>query len=922
MHVASLRTLHYLVVLAGLSAAVATMAQTPSPAPQKAGRPSQTGGKAGSDGSVGSADKTAPVVVPPKLVRDSRPVYPPVLAGSGQEGVVVLELEVAPDGQVRDAKVLTSAGEVFDQAALAAAKGLGFEPATSNGKPVAVKIQFRYRIREDAKPVAPVALPAEATVPVAPETPQPSLDAPPAAEVRKGARVVGRVLERGTKRPVAGALVVLPAHEMETYTENDGRFVFEGVPAGSTPIFLPGTDHQPLRTTIRVPQQGEVETVLRPELKSYVLYRASAVAPAESGEVAKRTISREEIAKVPGVYGDSFKVVTNLPGVARTGNSGSGQIVVRGSAPGDTQSVVEGVEIPALFHFGGIYSVFNTDFLDAVDFQPGNQPVRYGRRTGGLIETRLAIPKPDDGWRTVIEANLFHTGVISGGPIGKDTNIALAARRSYIDVVLDTVVPAGALPFALAPRYYDYQAKVDHRLSAKASATLFLFGSDDKFEALVDKPPAGFPDARGGVSAGTSFFGGLGVFRYADKHFRAQSTLGIVPQTLNLGVGDALKFDLTSTRVTLRQDLAYDLGPATVRGGMDWQWQPYEIAIKLPFSPSSQEPGTGDTGAPATTVEVAQKGAFYYPALWLDAVWRPTKTTEVVPGVRLDYFMSYEDLADGTTTKNRLDSTLLPRLAARQKIGAKWTVEAAAGFTSQSPDPQQLGTAVGNPNLKAIHGFEVSTGVEGQVTDAIQVELQLFDKTLSDLVSPNPNWPASGVSYENIGEGKVRGLELLVRHAPVGKFFGWVSYTLQRATRIDRPGEVERLFGWDQTHILTALGSYKLPRNWEIGARWRFSTGSPYTPVVGSTWSSDNDTWSNVSSTCVNCERLPAFHQLDIRVDKTWAFDSWVLSTYLDLQNAYNRANAEGITYSYDARQKVYQSGLPIIPSFGIRGEF
>ena len=70
------------------------------------------------------------------------------------------------------------------------------------------------------------------------------------------------------------------------------------------------------------------------------------------------------------------------------------------------------------------------------------------------------------------------------------------------------------------------------------------------------------------------------------------------------------------------------------------------------------------------------------------------------------------------------------------------------------------------------------------------------------------------------------------------------------------------------------------------------------------------------------CTRLPTFHQLDLRVDKKFVFDSWILNVYLDLQNAYNRGNPEGVQYNYDATLAQYATGLPIIPSFGIRGEF
>ena len=68
-------------------------------------------------------------------------------------------------------------------------------------------------------------------------------------------------------------------------------------------------------------------------------------------------------------------------------------------------------------------------------------------------------------------------------------------------------------------------------------------------------------------------------------------------------------------------------------------------------------------------------------------------------------------------------------------------------------------------------------------------------------------------------------------------------------------------------------------------------------------------------------ERLPLFHQLDARVDKTWAFSAWKLTAYLDVQNVYSRQNAEDVSYNFDFSKRTYQKGLPIIPSLGLRGE-
>jgi len=732
-------------------------------------------------------------------------------------------------------------------------------------------------------------------------------------------RITGLVLERGTRAPLSGAQVILPDLATETYTDGDGSFAFDGVPAGETAVFLPGDDHQPLRIRIKVPSTGELKIVLRPERKSYVLYRSAAVAPPAAGEPTKQSISKEEIAKVPGTYGDSFKVISNLPGVARTGGF-SGQIVVRGSAPTDTQTMVEGINIPQLYHFGGLYSVFNTDLLTGIEFQAGPQAARVGRRTGGLIEAKLALPPAESTWHATVEANAFHAGAIVSGGLSPDTHVTLAARRSYIDGLLATVVPAGVLPFVAVPRYYDYQAKVDHRFSAHTNATLLLFGSDDSLRAVVDKPPAAFPSARGGINAATAFVGGIGVLRYGGESWRGQTTVGAVPSSVNVALGSAIAFNLKASDYTLRQDFSRQFSGFKLRAGMDWLWTPYEISLQLPYTPGTGEPGTG-SGAQGKTVSLVQKGSFYAPAVWTDAVLVPFKHLELVAGLRLDFFRGYSK-SDAATVIQRIDQTVSPRLALREKLNDNWTLKASAGLSSQKPEPQQLGALYGNPDLRAIRAGEINVGAEWRASEALVLDAQLFDKNLWNLVVVNPNWPASGAPYSNDGVGHVRGLELLVRHKPIGQFFGWISYTLQRAVRVDHPGEVERLFGWDQTHIFTALGSYKFTGNWEVGARWRYTTGSPVTGIETAIWNGSDDTWSRVSSTCVNCQRLPAFHQLDVRVDKTWAFNQFVLAAYLDVQNVYNRANAESIQYSFDARQKTYASGLPIIPSFGLRGEF
>jgi hypothetical protein len=129
------------------------------------------------------------------------------------------------------------------------------------------------------------------------------------------------------------------------------------------------------------------------------------------------------------------------------------------------------------------------------------------------------------------------------------------------------------------------------------------------------------------------------------------------------------------------------------------------------------------------------------------------------------------------------------------------------------------------------------------------------------------------------------------------------------------------VFDFDQTHILAAVAAYDLPRHWRIASRFRYVSGNPQTPVVGSVFNSITDEYDPVFG-AVNSARQPAFVQLDVRLDKQWVFDRWLLDAYVDLQNATNHTNPEGLAYNYDFTQSKVSQGLPILPFIGLRAEF
>jgi protein TonB len=91
---------------------------------------------------------TAPVRVQPHvdLAHSSQPDYPPEARRQGEQGSLVLQVLVEPDGHVSDAKLVQSSGfPILDQAALAGVKtNYRFAPGSVDGKPQPMWFTFRF----------------------------------------------------------------------------------------------------------------------------------------------------------------------------------------------------------------------------------------------------------------------------------------------------------------------------------------------------------------------------------------------------------------------------------------------------------------------------------------------------------------------------------------------------------------------------------------------------------------------------------------------------------------------------------------------------------------------------------------------------------------------------------------------------------
>lgn len=843
------------------------------------------------------AKPAEPVIVPPKVIDLPQAVYPPEALEQGIEADVVFLLTVTLEGTAADVVVDKPAGQGFDEAARAAVEGMRFEPATVDGVPTPVRITYTYRFTIEKKEVVEAPDPDPEPEP----EPEPDIDLPVVIE--------GDLVERGTRKSVVGAAIIVVETGETVLTDEEGRFRVRGKAPGALTLEVPLEGYEPLTRKVSFSEAKVAKVRLRLTKNSYLPYGTVVKRPPKRKEVSKKTLTVVEIQKVPGNSGDALKVIQTLPGVARS-SFNNGQLIVRGSSPEDTKVYLQKQLLPQLYHFGGIYSVINTDLLEGLDFWPGGFAPAYGNALGGLVNVRLRPPK-NDRWHFTIESNFIHTGILAEGPVSDDVSIAIAARRSYIDLLLPLVVSEDDLDFVVAPRYYDYQFRLFANLHGAGELDVSILGTDDELSFVLDEPAGPSGAFRDNLSAAFDFHQIIATHRVPlSQDLRLETSLRFGTNAFSFSAGAAAYFDLRSYPLIGRTELEWDVAPALTLGvGFEGGWTPFVLDICLPPPPKEGNPGEVPKQSDFICTR-ADDEAFVLAAPYVEGVFRIGEQLTINPGLRLTAI--YQGESEAVVPD--------PRLAIRWQLSEETALKAFTGMYHQAPQGDEWDEDFGNPALGAERAIQVSLGYEQEITEVLNLDLQLFYKWLDNLVVPvDPT--VRGVRLTNEGVGRVYGAELLLKHEMSDRFFGWLAYTLLKAERRDQPGGQWRPFDFDQTHIMSVLGVFRLGSGWEAGFRFRYVTGNPTTPIVGAVYNSDTDTYAPTYGP-TNSARQRDFHQLDLRVDKKWVFDTWMLALYIEIQNVYLSENQEGVSYNYDYTESQATTGIPILPTFGIRADF
>ncbi|MBI5538022.1 MAG: TonB-dependent receptor [Deltaproteobacteria bacterium] len=628
-------------------------------------------------------------------------------------------------------------------------------------------------------------------------------------------------------------------------------------------------------------------------------------------ELTRRTMGRQELSLVPGTSGDALRAVQAMPSIART-NAFTGMLIVRGSSPAGTAVFVDGTPIPTAYHFGGLSSVVPTEMLEAIDFFPGNFSARYGRVNGGIVNVRLREIPRDGKYHGLAQVDLIDARVMLNGPVPlmRNWSFQVAARRSHLDAWVGSLMGDFA-SVRKAPVYYDWQAFAETRPTETSLLRTGMFGSDDRLALLLNDAIPQDPGMGSSLSQRTAMMRWQTTYRNTVSEqvsISATASVGLDRDVISFG---AIQADSTTHPIAARGELAVKLKEGmTLRTGPDLVFSRYHADVRTVLPPDTSAPDPGPLSArPLLTMHGG--GWVSTPAAYAELEWIPQSRLKLLYGGRVDHHQ--------LTGKTDVS----PRLNARYDLRKEFprsTAKAGVGLFHEPPQLVEVYKVFGTPTLRSNRAVHYSLGVEQELTQAVDVSIEGFYKDLDNLVVRQGQADGS-LGYDNLGKGRVYGAELLLRHRPMGGFFGWVAYTLSRSTRVDAPGRAEHLFEYDQTHILTVLGSYDLGLGWRLGARFRLVSGNPYTPCLGGVQNAGSGTYACRTGSLFG-ERLPPFHQADLRVDKTWRFDAWNLTAYLDVQNVYNRSNPEAMEYNYNYTRTRYQAGLPILPSLGLRGEF
>lgn len=733
----------------------------------------------------------------------------------------------------------------------------------------------------------------------------------------------GKVIDKITLEPLPGVNIIIPGTNKGTATNIEGEFRITGLEVGIyqlrasfvgynsiTKSDITVNSSRPARVTFELSESAiELEGVT---VTSDYFYSV----PTEVNSI--KAFSYEEIRRVPGGFEDVVRALSVLPGIGQA-SAGRNDLVVRGGAPSENLFLVDGFVVPNINHFGsqgatgGPLSFVNLDYVNETTFSAGGFSAMYGDKLSSVLKIDLRDSRQDRiGGKAKVSASQF--GFNLEGPVNEKVDFIFSARRSYLDFIFN------AAGFNFVPEYYDVLTKVNYNIDQKNRLSYLFIAAFDKVKFNNNDKEDIYDNARILGSNQNQYVTGISYRRLFDK--------GFLNLTLSRNFVDYDSFQRDTTlqpifqnvsreqENELKGDLVYKLSPASeINVGTSAKL--IEFSANILF-PNNYVTTFGEV-LPVTSLRTEQNftkfgGYTQYSSMLFNRL-------RVNLGLRADYFSAIND-----------PFTLSPRFSTSYMLDEITSVNFSTGIYYQSPSYIWLVADQRNEDLKPVKVNQFVLGFERKLRSDIRMKVEGFYKDYSNyptsIIRPYIVLANTGAGYGgstdnfatfglepliSAGTGVARGIEFSMQKKSSDiPHYGILSLTYSQSKFTGLDG-VERNGKYDQTWLFNLSAGYIFNERWEAAVKFRFATGSPYTPY-------NNDGTQSVNNYL--SERFRETHSLDLRIDRRWNFAGWSMITYIDIQNIYNQKNVTNISWDYRNMETEENSSIGILPSIGIDIEF
>lgn len=740
--------------------------------------------------------------------------------------------------------------------------------------------------------------------------------------------ITGSVQDINTGKALSGVTVIVEGFSISTLSDSSGRFRVD-VPVGTYKISASIVGYLAQLKYNIVVGSGNPQLVnfeLQPQVTNLkevnVIFNKgkSAVATDMVSPLSVQQLTTEEIKSSPGGNFDVSKVVQTLPGVGISNGVGErNDIIIRGGAPNENVYYLDGIEIPVLNHFqtqgssGGAQGILNVSFIESLKLSSSAFDSRYDNPLASTF-----VIKQREGNTERLSGNarisFTETALTLEGPLAKNTTFLASARKSYLSFLFTLI----DLP--IRPDFDDFQYKVTHKFNAKTKLTAIGLGAIDRFSfaptkkstlentyVLRSTPYINQWNYTVGFNLNHQIENGYLNFTLSRNVF--DNSLDKFEDDLKEESKRSLKVQSQESENKFRFDINKFVNGWKLSAG--WMVQQVNYNTEL-FNRISSEitNAQGDVVVPEKMVRFNNDMNFWkYGAFFQASKNMFDEKLLVSAGIRTD-------MNSFTDEGNNPLKTLSPRFSLAYRLSSKWDVSASVGTYFKIPTYTMLGYLDNNgvalnKNMDYIQSTHYVLGTQFLPRNDLRFTLETFYKRYNNYpvsVANGTSLANQGAEYASVGseqvlsvgDGETYGVELFVQQKLVRNFFYVASYSYV-VSKFSGLNQKLVSSSWDNRHLLSLTLGYKLKRNWDLGLKYRYAGGSPYTPfdlqvsqqnyLILGTGIADYSR--------LNTERLSPFSQLDFRIDKRINFRKTALNFYVDIQNILKNENDDFPKYTF-----------------------